>query len=94
MRNFNIYGMTNPISFITEYNDRKYILTHWYPYILKDDKIFRYLKNDKENYKWFKNEFIHQATKQIVLFDRDGNKKGMLLFKLPILQYVTRTIFF
>ena len=34
----------------------------------------------------FKNEFIHHATKQIVLFDRDGDKKGMLSFKSPILQ--------
>jgi len=80
------YGMTNPISFVTEYNDRKYILTHWYLYILKDDKLFRYLKIEKGNYKWFKNGFIHQDKKQIVLFDRDGDKKGMLSFKSPILQ--------
>ena len=78
--------MTNPISFVTEYNDRKYVLTHWYLYILKNDELFRYLKTEKGNYKWFKNGFIHQDKKQIVLFDRDGNKKGILSFKSSILQ--------
>jgi hypothetical protein len=49
----NNYPLTNPISFVTEYNDRKYILTKWYLYILKDDKLTGYLKNEKGRFRWF-----------------------------------------
>jgi len=80
------YGTTNPISFVVEYNNRKYILTHWYLYILKEDKTLQYLKNEKGNYRWFKNGFIHQGKKQIVFYDIDGNNKGTLSFKSPIKQ--------
>ena len=69
-----------------EYNDRKYILTHWYLYILKDDKLVRYIKNEKGNYKWFKKGFIHLNKNQIILFDEDGTKKGELSFKSRIIQ--------
>jgi hypothetical protein len=82
----NEYERTNPISFVTEYNDRKYILTHWYLYILKDDKLVRYIKNEKGNYKWFKKGFIHLNKNQIILFDDDGTKKGKLSFKSRIIQ--------
>lgn len=80
------YERSNPISFVTEYNYRKYILTRRYLYILKDDKLVRYIKNEKGNYKWFKNGFIYQSKKQIILFDIDGTIKGIISFKSQILQ--------
>jgi curved DNA-binding protein CbpA len=80
----NFYERTNPISYVTEYNDRKYILTRWYLYILKDDKIVNYLKNEIGNFRWFKNGFIHLNKNSIILFDTDGTKKGTLSFKYPI----------
>jgi len=80
------YGTTNPISFVTEYNARKYILTHWYLYILQDDKTINYLKNDSGNYRWFNNGIILQEKKQITLFDKDGNTEGNIKFKSPIKQ--------
>ncbi|MCJ7447711.1 MAG: DnaJ domain-containing protein [Bacteroidales bacterium] len=81
----NNYPRTNPISFITEYNDRKYILTQWYLYILKDEKVMCHLKNEKGRFKWFKKGFIHQQKNQIILFDCDGSNLGSLSFKSPIL---------
>ena len=56
----NDFERTNPISFVTEYNGRKYILTQWYLYILKDEELVCYLKNEKGKFKWFKKGFIHQ----------------------------------
>jgi len=80
------YGTTNPISFVTEYNTRKYILTHWYLYVLNDDKTISYLKNDNGNYRWFDKGIILQDKKKIILFDIDGNKQGTITFKSPIKQ--------
>ena len=78
------YGTTNPISLVTEHNDRQYILTHWFLYILKEDKTINYLKNENGSYKWFDNGFILQQKKQITLFDKDGNSQGSVSFKSPI----------
>lgn len=85
-----LYGKTNPVLFITEYNNRKYILTQSYLYVLKDDNIVRYLKNEKGKYRLFRKGFILQDKKQITLFDRDGEKIGMIIFKSPILQVCYR----
>jgi curved DNA-binding protein CbpA len=85
-----LYGKTNPVLFITEYNDRKYILTQRYLYVLKDDNIVRYLKNENGKYRLFKKGFILQDKKQITLFDRDGERIGMITFKSPILQVCYR----
>lgn len=81
----NNYPRTNPISFITEYNDRIYILTQWYLYILKDEKVLCHLKNEKGRFKWFKKGFIHQQKNQIILYDCDGTNQGILSFQTPIL---------
>jgi len=78
------YGTSNPISFVTEYNDRKYILTHWFRYVLRDDKTINYLKNESGNYKWFSKGILLQQKKQITLFDKDGNYQGSVSFKSPI----------
>jgi curved DNA-binding protein CbpA len=85
-----LYGKTNPVLFITEYDDRKYILTQYYLYILKDDNIVRYLKNENGKYRLFKKGFILQDKKQITLFDRDGESTGMITFKSLILQVCYR----
>jgi len=80
----------NPVLFVTEFNDRKYILTRWYLYILKDDNIVRYLKNENGKYRLFRKGFILQDKKQINFFDRDGKRTGMITFKSPILQVCYR----
>lgn len=80
------YGIPNPISFVTEYNFRKYILTRWYLYVLNDDKTINYLKNDSGYYRWFDNGIVLQDNKQITLFDKDGNNQGSITFKSPIKQ--------
>lgn len=81
-----VYGTTNPISFVTEYNARKYILTHWYLYVLNNDKTKNYLKNDSGNYRLFEKGIILQDKKRITLFDIDGNNQGTITFKSPIKQ--------
>lgn len=81
----NNYPLCNPISFVTEYNDRKYILTKWYLYILKDDKLRGYIKNEKGRFKWFEKGFIQQRKNQIILFDPDGVNQGLISFKSAVL---------
>jgi len=76
-----IYDKTNPVSFITEYNNRKYILSQWYLYILKNDEIVKSLKCENGVFKWFKNGFIHLGNKHINLYNIDGVSKGSLTFK-------------
>ncbi len=83
---FKDYGKTNPISFIVERFNRKYILTHWYLYILKEDKTINYLRNEFGRFRWFEDGFILQGKKEITIFDNDGNKKGLISFKSSIRQ--------
>jgi len=81
----NNYPKTNPISFVTEYNERKYILTQWYLYILKNEKLISYVKNEKGRFKWFKKGFIHQHKNHLIIYNCDGVNQGSISFKSPIL---------
>ena len=78
------YPISNPISFVTEYNDRMYILTKWYLYILKADKLQGYVKNENGRFKWFEKGLIQLRKNQIVLFNPDGISQGSINFKSPI----------
>lgn len=80
----NNYLAPNPISFVTEYLGRKYFLTKWYLYILKDDKVQAYLKNEECSFKWFDMGFIQQRKYQIKLFNPDGISQGSITFKSPL----------
>ena len=78
------YISTNPISSVIEYKSRKYIVSHWYLYILNNDMLINYIKNESGNYRWFDKGFLLQNKKEVTFFDLDGNNKGSISFKSPI----------
>ncbi len=80
----NNYLAPNPILFVTEYLGRKYFLTKWYLYILKDDEVQTYLKNEECSFKWFDMGFIQKRKHQINLFNPDGISQGSITFKSPL----------
>ncbi len=75
---------TNPISYIFDLNDIKYILSHYYLYILVNDEIINYIKCDHGRIRWFDDGIIKQLEKEIILFDNKGNLFGNIIFKTPI----------
>jgi hypothetical protein len=82
----NVNRNSNPITDILEFNCRKYILSHYYLYILKDDKTINCFKNNGGQFRWYNDGFVQQFNKGIVFYDLDGNIIGQLFFKSPINQ--------
>lgn len=76
-----IYGQSNPVSYITERGEYLHILTHWYLYILKNDKIAKFLKTDTGKIKWFDYGFIRRVKSDIYIYQNNGNLLGNLHFK-------------
>ena len=76
-----IYGQTNPVTYIIERNDYLHILTYWYLYILKDNKVINFIKISEGDIKWFDYGFIHQIKDNIFLYLNNGNLLGSINFK-------------
>lgn len=98
-------GPTNPLSYIYDIGEIKYILSHYYLYVLENDVVITHVKCDLGKIMWFDEGFIKQLDKEITVFDKRGNVLGNLLFKTPIkhicyhaglllVEFTTRTITF
>lgn len=79
-----VYGSTNPVSSIKEFKGYLYILTSWYLYILKSDKVIKYIYSKDGIIKWFEDGLILQRKKKFTVFDLEGNNLGEICFKQKI----------
>jgi len=75
------YGQTNPVSYIIERKDYLHIMTYWYLYILKNDRVLKFLKVDTGNIKWFDCGFVHQLKNDIYVYLNNGDLLSSLHFK-------------
>lgn len=76
-----IYGKSNPVTYIVERGSYLHILTYWYLYILRDDKVVNFIKIDEGDIRWFDNGFMHQIKNNILLYLNNGDLLGSLNFK-------------
>lgn len=77
-------GPTNPLSFIYDTGKLKYFLSHYYLYILENDIVINYINCNNGQIRWLEEGIIKQLEKEIILFDKNGNLLGNILFKTPI----------
>lgn len=75
---------TNPISFVHDTENLKYILSHFYLYILENDVLLNHIKCGFGKIRWFEEGIIKQLEKEIIIFDLRGNLLGNIVFKTPI----------
>jgi hypothetical protein len=77
-------GPTNPLSFIYDTDKLKYILSHYYLYVLENDIAINHIKCNLGQIRWFEEGIIKQLDKEIILFDKKGNLLGNIVFKTPV----------
>ncbi|MDP2386828.1 MAG: DnaJ domain-containing protein [Bacteroidota bacterium] len=77
-------GSTNPISFVYDTKNQKYILSHYYLYVLENDIVINHIKCGIGKIRWFNDGIIKQLDKEIILFDQRGNLVGNIVFKTPV----------
>lgn len=80
-------GTTNPINYIFEVENIKYILSHYYLYILENNNFINHIERNIGKIRWFDSFIVNQFEKELVIFDKRGFLLGKILFKTPI-KYV------
>ena len=78
------YDRTNPVINISERNQFLHIITGYYLYILKDDKVVNHFNIVRKKIKWFEHGFVIIDNHDISMFTNSGVKIGSISFKNKI----------